>query len=131
MTSPILSSSPMTVQPITTFDQLAFDSAVARAKHNCAGHGRWLSAVEKAATYLVQEWCTWRLDPHTLEFSIPSSSEHTTRYTVSTGSCSCPADRICWHRAARRLVILTDEIAKAQSLPHPSDANAYPDAEEL
>lgn len=130
MTAAILPPHAPTVQPLTTFDRAAFDAAVAQAERDCVGYPRWTRALTKAAEYLPQEWCTWQLDPRTLELRI-TSSDRTTRYTVSAGRCNCPADSICWHRAARRLLILAGEIATQRSQPRKPYADVCAQADEL
>lgn len=130
MTATILPSPTPTVQPAASFDRAAFDAAVERAERDCADRPRWLRAVKKAADYLPQDWCHWQLDPHTLELLI-TSSDHVTRYTVRAGYCPCAADSICWHRAARRLLILAGEIAKERSQPRKPYTEVCAEADEL
>lgn len=130
MTATILPPPAAPVQPVTTFDGDAFKAAVERAERDCAGFPRWTRALKKAAEYLPQDWCTWQLDPHTLELCI-TSSDRETRYTVTTGHCNCPADSICWHRAARRLLILAGEIAVQRSQPRKPYADVCDDANAL
>jgi hypothetical protein len=117
MTAAILPPSAAPVHPLTTFDQAAFDTAVERAERDCASRPRWLRAVKKAAEHLRDPQCPWQFDPRTQELLITSATDHTTRYTVRAGSCPCPADSICWHRAARRLLILAGEIATERTQP--------------
>lgn len=130
MTATILPPSTTTVQPLTTFDRAAFDSAVERAERDCDGFPRWTRALTKAAEYLPQDWCKWQLDPRTQELLI-TSSDRTTRYSVSAGWCSCPAESICWHRAARRLLILAGEIATQRSQPRQPYADVCAAADAL
>jgi hypothetical protein len=132
MTATILPSPAATVQvqAITTFDRAAFNAAVERAKRDCASYLRWSRAVEKATEYLDQDWCKWQLDPRTCELLI-TSSDRVTRYTVSAGQCSCPADSICWHRAARRLLILAGEISAQRSQPRKPYTDVCAEADEL
>ena len=133
MTCAILPPPAATVQaqPITTFDRAAFDAAVKRAERDCASYQRWSRAVEKAAANLRDPKCQWQLDPCTNELRITSATNRTKRYTVTAGQCSCPADSICWHRAARRLLILAGEISAQRSQPRKPYTDVCAEADEL
>ena len=129
-TAAILPPATATVHPVTTFDRAAFDTAVERAERDCEGRPRWSRALKKAADHLRDPECRWQLDPRTQDLLI-TSSDRTTRYTVRAGHCSCLADSICWHRAARRLLILAGEIATQRSQPRKPYAEVCADADEL
>ncbi len=90
--------------------------ALALARKECEQDKRWLNAVNRAALNL--EACQWQFDGHTL---LVKSATEDIHYTVTADGCECKAflaNRPCWHRAARRLLIKAAEMAQ---IPKPRD----------
>ena len=98
-------------------NRTAVARALAQARAECVGQVAWINAINRAALNL--ESCWWQFDGDILVVASASSEG---RYTVTEKGCECKAFQkglACWHRAARRLLILAAEIAQ---LPPPRDA---------
>jgi len=95
------------VHPVRTsaISRSTVAAALRQARTACANNSRWLAAVNRAALNL--EACRWAFGGEVLV--IESATTPGLRYTVSATSCSCKAaakGTPCWHRAARRLLVL-------------------------
>ena len=82
-------------------DQLV--AAIDAARIAAAGNKRWSTAIETAASWLLeQDTITFDAERHELTVNSPSG-----RTYHANGACQCEAfaqSNACWHRAAARLV---------------------------
>lgn len=86
-------------------------AAVRQSRIDAAQHPAWINAINKAAVYL--ESVTWQFNGEDL--LINSATDTSLRYTVDAHGCDCKAGQKgtpCWHRAARRLLIKSAEMAQ-------------------
>ena len=83
----------------------AICEALDTAREKAAGNLRWMTALDSAANWLLQqEELAWDGEAHALH--VPSASTPGIVY-IANGACQCEAfskHNACWHRAAARLV---------------------------
>ena len=105
----------------------AICEALDTAREKAAGNLRWMTALDSAANWLLQqEELTWDGEAYALH--VPSASTPGLVY-IANGACQCTAfttHAACWHRAAARLVLRALElVALANAIAE--DAPEYAD----
>ena len=84
-----------------TLNTEILEQVVATAKRNASTQPRWINAIERAASELVNNPYIEALDDHTLLIGSVSGNTYT-----SNGVCQCQAyqnGKPCYHRAMSRL----------------------------
>jgi hypothetical protein len=109
-------------------DPTTLSAVVDQALQAAADHPRWLNAIDRAATELIENPLICRQNDHLL---IASSSSD--QIYSANGVCQCRAftsGQPCWHRAAGRLVQRYDE-AQARQAQRPAYEQALAEINEL